>query len=338
MRSLVCDGRGTIDLMSTKRKRGTRSSGANEPRELMREHARRLRRERQAVGAFLRAAWDHPAAGSLMLADREGAAKSGDLETCRARQDVLERTVQLSDRLVASVLNHTLALEECLSATIVPHYAPMTLARSLLDAAVQFCYLTDADADASVRLIRAAALLLDSAREEVTAVRHMRQSVVPGVLGRVQRAEQKLEAQIISAGMEVCRPAKSRASLRWPGGRHVNLGVSVTAEQEKYVPGIDSSYRVGSGAAHAMEWMLHDPADEPARVYMACGAADPALAALSALADRAGRYTGHDALSVCDRIADERRALVGRSLALARSGFQSIPRHTDEAGLGSALD
>jgi hypothetical protein len=56
-----------------------------------------------------------------------------------------------------------------------------------------------------------------------------------------------------------------------------------------------------------MEWMLHDPDDEPARFYPACAAADLALAADRALADRAGQNTGHDAASVCDRIAGHKR-------------------------------
>ncbi len=207
----------------------------------------------------------------------------------------------------------------------------MTLARSVLDAAVQFCYLTDRDVEACTRLIRGAAVLLDSAREELTAVRHMRQSVVPGVLAVVAQAEQELEAEIKSVGIEIRKPTKGRITLSWPEGRQVNLGVSVTAEQEKYIPGVESSYRVGSGASHAMEWMLHDPADEPARVYMATGAADLALAALSALADRTGQYTGHDAAPVRNRIASDRHRLVRRSMALSESGFNSVGRYADKA-------
>jgi hypothetical protein len=317
--------------MSTKRKRGARASVDNEPKQLMREHARCLRNERLAVGAFLRAAWDQPAAGSMMLDDREAADASGNPDTCCARQGLLDRSVRLCDLLVAGVLSHVLALEECLSAPTVALYAPMTLARSVLDAATQFGYLTDCDLDANTRLIRAAAVLLDSAREETTAVRHMRWPGVEGVrvLGRVTRAQEELEGQIRSAGIEIRTPARARITLCWPGSRQVNLGVSVTGEMEKYIPGVEASYRVGSGASHAMEWMLHDPADEPGRVYSACGAADLTLAALMALADRAGRYTGRDATAVCDGIAGRRRALGDRDLALMRSGFQSVPRHAE---------
>jgi hypothetical protein len=289
------------------------------------------------VETFVRAAWASPVAGSVMLGDREAASGAGSPETCLARPDVLDRTARLCDLLVTSVLNHILALEECLSAATVALYAPMTLARSVLDAAVQFCYLTDSDADTNTRLIRGAAVLLDSAREELTAVRHMRRSVVPGVLGIVAQAEEELEAQIKSAGIEIRKPTKGRVTLSWPEGRQVNLGVSVTAEQEKYIPGIESSYRVGSGASHAMEWMLHDPADEPARVYVACGAADLALAALIALAYRTGQYTGHDAVSVCNRIAGDRQTLVGRSMALSASGFNSVGRFADKARLDDPL-
>jgi hypothetical protein len=324
--------------MSTKRKRAARASEADAPKQLVREHARCLRTERRAVETLIRAAWASPIAGSVMLGDREAASAAGSPKRYGARADVLDRTARLCNLLVASSLNHILALEECLSAATVPLYAPMTLARSVLDAAVQFCYLTDCDLDASTRLVRGAAVLLESARQEVTAVRHMRQSVVPGVLGIVAQAEEELEAQINSAGIDIRKSAKGRVTLSWPEGRQVNLGVSVTAEQEKYIPGVESSYRVGSGASHAMEWMIHDPSDEPARVYMACGAADLALAALLALADRAGRYTGHDASSVCGRITGHRRTLVGRSMALSNSGFNSVGRFADKARLDHPPD
>ena len=317
--------------MSTKRKRPAGASDVNVPKQLVREHARCLRSERQAVDSFIRAAWAGQVAGSVMLGDREAASAAGSPAACRGRTELLDRTGRLCGLLVTSVLNHILALEECLSAATVAHYAPMTLSRSVLDAAVQFCFLTDCDLDANTRLIRAAAVLLDSAREELTAVRHMPQSAVPGVLGVVVQAEEELEAQIESAGIEIRKPARGRVTLSWPKGRQVNLGVSVTAVQEKYIPGVESSYRIGSGASHAMEWMLHDPADEPLRVYFACGAADLALAALIALANQTGRYTDHDAASVCSRIADERQRLVRRSMALSASGFNSVGRYADKA-------
>jgi len=319
--------------VSTKRKRGAKAAAANAPKQLVREHARCLHREREAVAAFVRAAWNSPAASSVMLSDRKAVSVGVSPETCRARDVLLDRSARLCGLLVPSVVNHIAAIEECLSAGTVPQYAPMTLARAVLDAAVQFCFLTDCDTDASTRLIRSAAVLLDSAREEVTAARHMRQSVVPGIVGDTAEAQKELEAQISSVGIEIRKPDKGRVTLCWPNGRPVNLGVSVTAEQEKYIPDVEASYRVGSGASHAMEWMLHDPSDEPARIYLACGAADLALAALSAVADRAGQYTGHDAASECDRIADLRKALGARILTLFASGFRSIPRYADKPRL-----
>lgn len=122
--------------MSTRRKRGARVSGANEPKQLIRAHAHCLRSERRAVETFARAAWDSPDAGSVMLGDREAAAIAGSAETCHARNDVLDRTARLCDRLAASVLNHILALEECLSAGTVALYAPMCVSSSELAPAV----------------------------------------------------------------------------------------------------------------------------------------------------------------------------------------------------------
>ena len=54
--------------------------------------------------------------------------------------------------------------------------------------------------------------------------------------------------------------------------------------------------------------MLHDLDDEAGGVFLACGAADLAFAALSALAVRSAQYAGHDATDVGSAIAAYRQA------------------------------
>ena len=155
----------------------------------------------------------------------------------------------------------------------------MTLARSVLEAVVQFCHLTDSDLDADSRLIRGAAVLLDSALQEETAVREMRPSVLPtGTVEIVTSMRSNTEAWITAAGIEIRTVGKGkRVVLSWPQGSSVNLGVNVTDQLPKYIPGAESAYRVGSGAAHGRKWMLHHPADKAGSVYLTCGAAEPGL-------------------------------------------------------------
>jgi hypothetical protein len=92
---------------------------------------------------------------------------------------LLAETVRHCELLTATALDHVQALEKCITGQPLPHYVPMTLARSVLEAVVQFCYLTGCDLDAESRLIRGAAVLLDSARNEEAAVLDMRQSILP---------------------------------------------------------------------------------------------------------------------------------------------------------------
>jgi hypothetical protein len=319
--------------VTKKRKRGPSAPATDPPRQVIRDHARWLRSERGAVEALWRATWECPVDEATMLRDREAA--KADPETSEARAWLLTESVRHCERLATTALDHVLALGKCIAGRPLPHYASMTLARSVLEAVVQFCYLTDCEIDADSRLIRGAAVLLDSARQEQTAVRGMRPSgLPPGTVDLVTSMRSNVEAWIVAAGMEIQTVGKSkRVVLSWPQGGSVNLSVNVTDELPKYISSVESAYRVGSGAAHGRQWMLHDRADEAGGVYMACGAADLAFAALSALAVRSAQYAGHDATDVGSRIAGRRQASGQLLMALSATGFNSLGRYADEPRL-----
>lgn len=319
--------------MTTKRKRGPRAPATDLPRQVIRDHARWLHCERGAVEALWHTTWDCPADEATMLRDREAA--KANPETSEARAWLLTESVRHCERLATTGLDHALALEKCITGRPLPHYAPMTLARSVLEAVVQLCYLTDCDLDAGSRLVRGAAVLLDSARQEERAVREMRAAMLPpGTMELVTSMRSNVEAWIVAAGMEIQTVGKSkRVVLSWPQGGSVNLSVNVTDELPKYIPRVESAYRIGSGAAHGRKWMLHDPADEAGGIYMACGAADLVFAALSVLAVRSAQYAGHDATAVGTRIAGRRQASGQLLMALSATGFNSRGRYADEPRL-----
>jgi hypothetical protein len=147
------------------------------PGQVVRDHARWLRSDRRTAEALWRATWDCPADDPAMLRDREAA--KADPETGQARAWLPAESVRRCELLAATALDHVLALEKVITGQPLPHYAPTTLARSVPEAAVQFSYLTDCDLDAGSRLVSGAAMLLDSARNEETAVRDMRPPALP---------------------------------------------------------------------------------------------------------------------------------------------------------------
>jgi hypothetical protein len=126
--------------VTAKRKRGPKAPATDPPRQVIRDHARWLRSERAAIEALWRTTWDCPADDSMMLRDRE-AVNSGP-DTGEARAWLLTESVRLCERLAATALDHVLALGKCIVGRPLPHYAPMTLARSVLEAVVQFCCAT----------------------------------------------------------------------------------------------------------------------------------------------------------------------------------------------------
>ena len=109
-------------------------------------------------------------------------------------------------------------------------------------------------------------------------------------------------------------------------------------ELPNYVPNVEGAYRVGSGAAHGRQWMLHDPADAPGDVYTACGAVDLTFAALSALAMRSAQYAGHDASALGSGLLDRRRASGQHLATLMATGFNSLGRYANEPRLTGPQD
>jgi len=157
-----------------------------------------------------------------MLRDREAA--KAEPASRDGQTWLLTQSNRQCELLAGAALDHALALEKSITGRPLPRYAPMTLARSVLEAVVQFCYLTDCDIDADSRLIRGAALLLGSARHEEAAVKQMRSSVLPsGTLETVALMRSNVEAWIAAAGIGVQQVGKSkRVVLAWPQGKSVN--------------------------------------------------------------------------------------------------------------------
>ena len=128
---------------------------------------------------------------------------------------MLAESVRHCELLAATALDHVLALEKVITGQPLPHYAPMTLARSVLEAAVQFPYLTDCDLDAGSRLVRGAAMLLDNARNEETAVRDMRPSVLPpGTVDLVTSMRTNAGAWIMASGIQIQATGKGKRVRR----------------------------------------------------------------------------------------------------------------------------
>lgn len=174
----------------------------------------------------------------------------------------------------------------------------MTLGRSVLDAATRVCYLLDPVIGLEMRLLRGAALLLDSSEEEVTAVRDLPpfEAPMPHAQKTVISIRDNVQDWITLAGMNIRTGPKGKPNgIAWEtASKAVPLKINVSGESAKYFPDVPAAYRMASGVAHGVPWMLHDPGDRPSSVLMAQAAALAAIGGCIKIGQRYAEYYGHD--------------------------------------------
>jgi hypothetical protein len=134
-----------------------------------RKSARCLRLQREAL-AKQRDLFDgRPQPDSPAASDRD--ALSGRSKQLKARRWILNETIRQAERITDSAVDHMLGLQKCVESTPEARFCTMTIGRGMMDAATRVCYLLDPVIPLETRLVRGAALLLDSSEEELTAVR-----------------------------------------------------------------------------------------------------------------------------------------------------------------------
>ena len=203
--------------------------------------------------------------------------------------------------------------------------------------ATRVCYLLDPTITLEIRLLRGAALLLDSSEEEVTAVRDLPpfEAPMPHAQKIITSIRDSVQGWIALAGMDIRTGPKGKPNgIAWDTtSKPVPLKTNVSSESAKYFPDVRAAYRMTSGVAHSMPWMLHDPDDRPSSVPMAQAAARAAMGGCIKIGQRYAEYCG------CDFSRDENLGMLRcKAITLATNdyvgaGSHSLGRYTSDPRL-----
>jgi hypothetical protein len=255
----------------------------------------------------------------------------------QARRWILDETIRQAGRITSSAADHMLGLEKCLEGKPEVQFCTMTLSRGVLDAATRVCYLLDPVITLETRLMRGAALLLDSSEEEVTAVRDLPPSEAP--MPHAEKAVASVRDNVLGwitlAGMDIRTGPKGKPNgIAWNmTTRAVPLKVNVSSESAKYFPDVPAVYRMTSGVAHAVPWMLHDPDDRPSSVLMAQAAALAAMNGCIKVGQRHAEYYGHDFSKDEDLGMLRCKAITLATYDYVRAGNNSLGRYVNDPRL-----
>lgn len=259
---------------------GRVSAVTNDPGEVVyRKSARCLRLQREAL-ARQRDLYDgHTQPDSPAYSDLD--ALPGRPKRSQARRWILDEMIRQAGRITSSAADHMLGLQKCMESEPEAQFCTMTLSRGVLDAATRVCYLLDPVITLQTRLVRGAALLLDSSEEEMTAVKALPplEAPMPEAQKVVTSIRDNVQGWITLAGMDIrSGPRRRPDGIAWDtASKQVPLKVNVSSESARYFPDVPAAYRMASGVAHAMPWMLHDPDDRPNSVLLAQSAALAAM-------------------------------------------------------------
>ena len=301
---------------------------------LFRQARRSLRLQREAMVPLLESYAKNPQPASPFREDLRSLPSRR--QSAQARRWILTEACRQASRIFGNVSDHLAGLEKCLTGDPEPLFCPMTLTRAALEGAVRVCYLLDCSHGLDTRLLRGAAMLLDSALAEVTAVGEIpADRTLAGAQEIVSRMRDNVQGWIGAAGICVRIDRRDRpCGMAWDQvGKNIPLKINLSNESARYFPDVPAAYRFGSGVAHSSPWMLHDPDDRPGTVYMAGAAVITCLLSLSKLAETFGRYYGHDPARRITSCLHHRRALDLTLTSLALSGFTSAGRYVGEPRL-----
>lgn len=259
--------------------------------------------------------------------------------TTRARSWILDEACRQAARIAGNVVDHIAGLERSLTGDPFLAYSPMTLGRAALDGAVRVCYLLDTAVSLDDRLLRGAALLMDSCGEELAAVRALPpgQPPMPGALDVVTRMRDNVAGWVATAGIETRQGRGGRVSgLSWgSAAKAVPLKVNVTSEAERYFPEVPAAYRMSSGVAHSMPWMLHDNDDLPSIIYMTGATVLTCLNGCIKIAEVFAKYYGHDPSAGTKSGLLRCQAVTIAMHDYGRAGHNSVGRYKDDPRLQS---
>jgi hypothetical protein len=173
-----------------------------------------------------------PAEDSLYHTERQQLIAS----PVKARSEVWQKTLDVSELILANLTDHVRALDVLLGSGY-PLYVHGSLARVVFEAELRLRYLLNHRVDLQTRLLRGAATLLHSARQDALAVSEMLPNVqaLPRGERYLQRKLNELQRLLRDAGMTI-----SKNGISWPNGDTEQFTLNIT-DQAKEVGGLPGS-------------------------------------------------------------------------------------------------
>jgi len=191
-------------------------------------------------------------------------ALGGKQRSTVAKSRLYHRGWRLAFLTAWNVGDHLTAIGDVASTASPRVFAHMTLARAALEGAARVHYLLDPQGTTAERVLRAAALLLASAEEELKAVDEFR-GVNDQLHVAAQTAAQARHADVADlikrAGISPRHSKTKRGPL---------LGVEAVGSMDsatlpvistllrQLIPDKPAAYRVSSGVVHSQPWVLDD--------------------------------------------------------------------------------
>jgi hypothetical protein len=180
-----------------------------------------------------------------------------------AQNHIYHRGWRLAYLMAANVGDHVQAVGD-VAADPPRVFAHMTLARAALEGAARLTYLLHPSGGPPDRVLRATALLVASAEEEVKATAEL--SGRPGLRQAAVAAAQRRQADILRlverADIALKRSKRDRriVGVVWPNAPDevTNCQPNVTGLLRTLLPSKPAAYRIGSGAVHSQPWVLDD--------------------------------------------------------------------------------
>jgi hypothetical protein len=201
----------------------------------------------------------HPTAGSARARFTDWIESEKRTRSSRGRQAIAvlaEESVKDVTALVASAYDHAEALRAVIQNPVGLMVSPSTLARGLLEAVLQICFIADPYVAPKITALRCLAFRLGMVEGNESTM-NLLGSVSSEQATRINGAVDGLHAWCRRAGftLEPARNPRLTKSVALEGQR-VNIEFNATSATSRYLPDADYAYAMMSGATHSRGWFI----------------------------------------------------------------------------------
>ncbi|MFD9475012.1 hypothetical protein [Streptomyces goshikiensis] len=266
------------------------------PKEVVNQAARTLRNARGSLSTFLDELNQADATVGVAGTDDAWIAAAHHRHRTGLRR-LLSWSAITASLTIAHALDHVVAIERTLVGEPVSIWPTVSLSRTVQEGTIRICHTRQAQVSSEERMVRIAAAMLADARAHLTAAKEFDSRVLP----EAERAWQRAEATVVSAGCSIGLDGKSRPVRVELGAHSAPFKFELTAAAKTRKTHLPSWYRLSSGAAHSSMWLVRqavgfDDEGKPSLYADSETVSAAVLAVLGAFEDLTetfGTYHGH---------------------------------------------